>query len=199
MYRRFHDRFGTAGLLIGVIALIAALGGTALAAGGLTGKQKKEVTKIAKKFAGKAGATGPAGPAGPAGPKGATGEQGPQGERGSQGEAGEAGMCSGEEPKCELPSEGTLTGTWSVSGGESDLELATVSFPLKVTPAPTALIPIEIVGKNLGMVLEHEEASLYGPYATAAEIFTAPVGFEVAAEEDQEAYEEVCPGNAEEP
>ncbi len=37
------------GTVIAVIALVAALGGTAIAAGGLTGKQKKQVNKIATK------------------------------------------------------------------------------------------------------------------------------------------------------
>ncbi len=81
MYRRFHDRFGTAGLVVAVVALIAAIGGTAIAAGGLTGKQKKEVTKIAKKFQG----------TGPAGTQGAPGTPGTNGKDGTNGAAGEAG------------------------------------------------------------------------------------------------------------
>jgi hypothetical protein len=83
MLHRFRERFGTAGLIVGLLALVLALGGTALAASGaLTGKQKKEVEKIAKKYAGTPGApgaTGPAGPAGPAGGKGDTGAPGTNG------------------------------------------------------------------------------------------------------------------------
>ena len=52
MYRRFHQRFGAAGLIVSILALILALTGAAFAASGLTGKQKKEVTKIAKQYAG---------------------------------------------------------------------------------------------------------------------------------------------------
>ncbi|MCW2987260.1 MAG: hypothetical protein JWM24_198, partial [Solirubrobacterales bacterium] len=51
--RRLREPFGKAGLTVGVIALVMALVGGAYAAGALTGKQKKEVEKIAKKFAGK--------------------------------------------------------------------------------------------------------------------------------------------------
>ena len=101
MYHRYKERFGTVGVVIGVIALVFALGGTAFAAsGGLNGKQKKEVKKIAKKYAGKPGkrgkngqngqngangAQGPQGPIGPKGPTGATGSAGPEGPTGPTG------------------------------------------------------------------------------------------------------------------
>jgi hypothetical protein len=92
LYRRFHDRFGLAGVTLGVIALILALGGTALAAkGALTGKQKKEVEKIAKKYAGKPGAPGATGPAGSAGAKGDTGAAGADGTNGTNGAPGAPG------------------------------------------------------------------------------------------------------------
>lgn len=104
LYRRFHDRFGAVGVALGTIALILALGGTALAAGALTGKQKKEVEKIAKKFAGKPGAPGATGPAGPQGPAGANGKDGADGQAGANGKdgispagttfAGAKGACS---------------------------------------------------------------------------------------------------------
>lgn len=86
--RSVRDRFGTVGVVLGMIALILALGGTALAAkGALTGKQKKEVEKIAKKFA-KAGPAGPAGPQGPAGAPGAKGDAGAAGANGAPGKDG---------------------------------------------------------------------------------------------------------------
>lgn len=99
MLQRFRGRVGTAGLIVAIVALVAALGGGAYAAsGGLSGKQKKEVTKIAhkeaKKFAGKNGAAGPEGkqgPAGPTGPAGAKGDTGAKGDPGAPGAAGAAG------------------------------------------------------------------------------------------------------------
>lgn len=91
MVSRFHDRFGTAGLVVAVIALIVVLGGTAFAAsGGLTSKQKKEVKKIAKSFQGK-GPTGPQGPAGANGTNGANGKDGAPGAPGTPGAPGAPG------------------------------------------------------------------------------------------------------------
>jgi Collagen triple helix repeat (20 copies) len=89
---RIHQKLGTAGFIISIVALVAAMGGAAYAAkGALTGKQKKEVTKIAKQYAGKPGAPGAPGAVGPAGAKGDAGEKGERGEKGEPGEQGEAG------------------------------------------------------------------------------------------------------------
>lgn len=104
MFSRIHNKLGTAGLVVAIVALVAALGGTAFAMTGLNSKQKKEVTTIAKKFAGKPGPAGPAGPQGPAGApgangaKGATGSQGIQGIQGIQGEPGPTGPTGPEGP-----------------------------------------------------------------------------------------------------
>lgn len=86
--RAIREPFGTAGLIIACVALIAALGGTALAAAKLNSTQKKEVEKIAKKVSkpGPAGATGPAGPAGAKGDNGAAGANGTNGTAGKDGE-----------------------------------------------------------------------------------------------------------------
>lgn len=138
MLHRFHDRFGTAGVVIGVIALIVALGGTAIAAGGLTKSQEKQVKKIAKKYAGKNGATGPTGPAGANGKDGTNGTNGTNGANGKSVTVAEIPV---EEEECEerggamvaveggsgtevcngapwtaggtLPSGATETGAWS--------------------------------------------------------------------------------------
>lgn len=91
LYHRFKDRFGTAGVVIAVIALVVALGGTAIAAGGLTTKQKKEVTKIAKKYAGKPGAPGAAGTPGTNGTNGTNGKDGVNGTNGKDGTNGTDG------------------------------------------------------------------------------------------------------------
>jgi hypothetical protein len=139
MFHRFHDRFGTAGVVIAVIALVVALGGTALAAGKLNGTQKKEVEKIAKKFAGKPGANGAAGAPGEKGAPGANGTNGTNGTNGKsvavaaepEGENCEQGgikvevegsvaskkyVCNGAPWTAggTLPDEATETGTWSV-------------------------------------------------------------------------------------
>jgi hypothetical protein len=92
MLHRIRDRFGTAGLAVAVIALVAALAGGAYAAsGGLTGKQKKEVKKIARTEAKKFQGTGPQGPKGDTGAQGAKGDAGAKGENGSAGSPGANG------------------------------------------------------------------------------------------------------------
>jgi hypothetical protein len=141
MFDRLRERFGTAGLLVAVIALIFALAGGAYAAsGGLNAKQKKEVKKIAKSFQGKGpkgdtGASGPAGSAGPPGPAGAAGKDGAPGAPGADGidgkdgKNGENGACSVANPECVLPSGATETGSWFSDGSEQYVAL---SFPLQL-------------------------------------------------------------------
>lgn len=93
--RAIREPFGTAGLIVACVALVFAFGGAAIAAGKLTGKQKKEVEKIAKKFAGKPGkpgAPGAPGAPGPAGPAGANGKDGVNGTNG-------VSVTSSAEPK----------------------------------------------------------------------------------------------------
>jgi len=92
MLTRLRKQMGPAGLAVAIVAVVLALGGAALAASGaLTGKQKKEVEKIAKKYAGKPGATGATGPTGAAGAKGDTGAKGDKGEKGDSGTPGSPG------------------------------------------------------------------------------------------------------------
>lgn len=113
MLSRMHQKLGTAGLVVAIMALVVALTGVAFAAGGLTKQQEKQVKKIAKKFAGKngkQGATGPQGPAGSQGAKGATGAAGIQGKTGSTGATGPAGETGFTET---LPSGETETGGWA--------------------------------------------------------------------------------------
>ena len=143
MFRKVHERLGTAGLIVAVVALIAALTGTALAAAGLNPKQKKEVTKIAKKYAGKKGATGTAGPAGPAGAPGAKGDAGAPGKTGATGPEGPPGATGPAGPtETVLPFEETSTGVWAFSGkGIGRGEYVAISFPLRIIPAPGEFLP----------------------------------------------------------
>jgi hypothetical protein len=140
MISRIHGKLGTAGFIISIVALVAALGGGAYAAsGGLTGKQKKEVEKIAKKYAGKPGATGAAGPAGPAGAKGdvgAAGAAGTDGTNGTNGTNGTDGLSGFTET---LPSDETETGTFSIEPIEEEgsARLA-ISFPIPLGTPVTA-------------------------------------------------------------
>jgi hypothetical protein len=94
--RSIHEKLGTAGFIISIIALVAALGGSAFAAkGALTHKQKKEVRKIAKKEAKREAQTEAKKYAGKPGPAGAKGDTGAKGDRGAKGAVGrrKAGRC----------------------------------------------------------------------------------------------------------
>src|SRR3954470_13970370 len=86
MLKRIHDKLGTAGLVVAVVALVVALTGTAFAAKKFITKQ--EAIKIAKKYAGKNGAPGAQGSKGDTG---ASGAQGPKGDQGGKGEEGPPG------------------------------------------------------------------------------------------------------------
>jgi hypothetical protein len=129
--RAIREPFGTAGLVVACVAMVLALTGAAFAAkGALTGKQKKEVEKIAKKYAGKPGAAGAAGPAGPQGAAGAAGKDGAQGEKGAKGDAGSPGSpgapgAPGEDGKsveAALSAGGSGEPCEGVGGAEYEVE-----------------------------------------------------------------------------
>jgi hypothetical protein len=108
MISKLHDRLGTAGFIISIVALVAALGGGAYAAGGgLTGKQKKEVKTIAQTEAKKLVGTGPAGAQGPAGSKGDTGTKGDAGAPGASGSNGERGLPGTDGKSVEVGPAGS--------------------------------------------------------------------------------------------
>lgn len=128
MLRRIRERSGSAGLIVGVIALVLAVAGGAFAAGGaLSSKQKKEVEKIAKKAAkpGKPGAPGSPGANGKDGANGAEGKQGLQGKEGPPGKSVEVTEIVPElDPACnelggaKVKEEGATSGVDVCNGPE---------------------------------------------------------------------------------
>ncbi|HWI97051.1 MAG TPA: hypothetical protein VNS60_13380 [Solirubrobacterales bacterium] len=101
MFKRLKQRLEASGpgLTVAVIAMVLALtGGAFAAAGKLTGPQKKEVEKIAKKVAkpGKPGAPGPAGKDGTNGTNGAKGDKGDNGTNGTNGTNGKSAVVTPE-------------------------------------------------------------------------------------------------------
>lgn len=115
MLTRMRNQLGPAGFAIAIVAVVLALGGAALAAkGALTGKQKKEVEKIAKKYAGEPGPAGPAGQAGAAGPQGPKGDPGTAGANGGNGADGSDGTSV-----TSTESANTIDGTHCVGVGGS--------------------------------------------------------------------------------
>jgi hypothetical protein len=126
--RSITEPFGKAGLTVAICALVLAMVGGAWAAAGLNSKQKKEVTKIAKKYAGKpgaAGAAGPTGPAAPAGPKGDTGAKGETGSAGGTGPAGKSVLTEAAGGECpeggtKFKVEGAVTSSHVCNGEEGE-------------------------------------------------------------------------------
>jgi hypothetical protein len=206
MFSRIHEKLGTAGFVISIVALIAALTGGAYAASALNPQVKKQITKESKKFSkkfskefAKPGATGAPGAKGDAGSNGSNGSNGTPGSPGAPGEPGEAGMCSQAEPECALPAGGTLTGTWSASGGGDDYAFSTISFPLRVSPPPTAILEDQSSGfGRLGFELKDGEVNFVGPYKTLKEIIESG-DLVKAFEENEAAFLAICPGTAAEP
>jgi hypothetical protein len=142
--KRIHQRLGTAGFIISIVALVAALSGGAYAAGGLTKAQEKQVTKIAKKYAGKPGAVGATGPVGAAGKEGARGAAGTNGTNGANGANGANGTNGLTGFTKVLPKGETLKGDWAIAAntpgtGVFEGSAATaISFgiPLGAAPEP---------------------------------------------------------------
>lgn len=104
MFSRIHSKLGTAGLIVAIVALVAALGGGAYAANGLSKQQKKQVRNIASNIDKKQGlskkqrrqtqniASNVGGEPGPPGPIGLPGIPGPPGLPGAPGAPGEDGQ-----------------------------------------------------------------------------------------------------------
>jgi hypothetical protein len=206
MFQRFHDRFGAAGVVIAVVALIAALGGTALAAkGALTGKQKKEVTKIAKRYAGKDGAAGANGTNGKDGVNGTNGKDGTNGTDGTNGKsvavgsatAGEcptggatvqvAGEAATKKAVCnggfseEMEAETTLRGNWSIASKEiGAFATSSVSYLMRY---PGATPPTMVLVRS----------------GESAECSAVSEPVKALCEAENQAASEHCPGSVADP
>lgn len=135
-------------LVVAIVALFVAGGGTAMAIQQITSAEIKNRTIKLKDLSPKArsalqGATGPQGPRGPRGPAGPKGDKGEKGDKGDKGEKGDtgpqgpSGLSGGS-----IPSGITVTGAWggryvnALAGNQTNSYLLPYSFPL---PAPDAL------------------------------------------------------------
>jgi hypothetical protein len=110
---------------------------------------------------------------------------------GKKGTNGKDGTFSTEP----LPAGQTLTGVWSTSGGGdtegSVISLAAISFPIRVSPAPTVLFEAHFGSFILGAELANENATVYGPNPSPGTL--------EEAEEDEEAWKATCTGSAADP
>jgi hypothetical protein len=137
MFSKIHQKLGTAGFVIAIVALVVAMTGAAIAAG-LGSEEKKEIKKQAKKFSKQFSKQfaipGPAGPSGQPGPVGPRGDGGPQGAQGPKGEPGDQGPAGPTETI--LPPNQTVAGLWSFAEQGAARQFVSISFPLRVEPPP---------------------------------------------------------------
>lgn len=138
MFSRIHHKLGTAGLVVAIVALVAALTGSAFAAGVFTKKQEKRIVKIAKKYAGKQGPQGIPGPQGPVGLPGKEGARGPAGEEGDEGPEGPEGPGGPPGPTTAvLPPGETMTGIWSFTNIDVISAFSTITYGLRLEDEAT--------------------------------------------------------------
>lgn len=201
--RSIREPFGTAGLIVAMIALVAALGGTALAAAKLNSTQKKEVEKIAKKFAGKPGANGTNGTNGTAGAKGDAGAAGTNGTNGATGAAGES-VTVAAASNVECPSGGgtkfsNKTGSGKACNGSP--WTAGGTLPKGATESGdwgTAGVAGPVFGGILKAVISPISFNI--PLKEAPQVvIVAPPTAEEKAHEEFPAAPAGCTGNASEP
>ncbi|HEV7586119.1 MAG TPA: hypothetical protein VGO14_10100 [Solirubrobacteraceae bacterium] len=126
-------------LVISVIALIVALGGSAVAAGYVITSTNQIAPSVLKKLKGNRGAKGAQGKIGATGAQGAAGPQGATGAPGAQGVQGVQGV-PGPFPGV-LPAGKTLRGTFAVRGtavnaGEESIGAISFGFTLASAPTP---------------------------------------------------------------
>jgi hypothetical protein len=179
------EPFGKAGLAVAIIALVLAMGGGALAASGaLSGKQRSEVVKIAKRYA-TAGAAGATGPAGPAGKNGARGAEGVSGEDG-------AGVRTGAASSGECPSGGIKVTSTSGSGKVCN---GSTGFT-ETLPSGRTETGVFSTGLRKGEAEYNFFESLDFPIPLAAPIEAGHALFVTTTEQEAETAPAECPGSA---
>ncbi len=155
--RAIREPFGTAGLIVAVVALVLALTGAAFAASGLTGKEKKEVEKIAKKLAGKNGVPGASGQ---------NGAQGAIGAAGKDGAAGGAGKEGISPVGSNFSSSKTLNSVTCTEGG-IEYKGATTNLVCNGVKGATGYTEVLPSGKSETGTWVLNESSTYGNSAVA--------------------------------
>jgi hypothetical protein len=153
MFSRIHEKLGTAGFVISIVALIAALTGGAYAAAGLSPQVKKQITKESKKFSKQFSKQfAVAGPQGAKGDTGAAGAKGDTGAQGGKGDPGAPGSPGGPGPEGSpwtaggvLPEGETETGAWGFGiVSNSEIQTVPVSFNIPLETAPV----IHVIQEN---------------------------------------------------
>lgn len=171
MFSKLREHFGTAGLIVAIVALVAALGGGAVAATGgsagsgsgsagsndskaSSGSSEASASATGKRGpAGKRGpkgATGPAGPAGPTGPKGDTGAKGDTGPKGDTGATGPIGPEGPTGPAGSIAptllAGQTETGSWAVLAA-AETSFLPISLPIPLA-SPLGITQVHYILSN---------------------------------------------------
>jgi hypothetical protein len=208
MISRIHDRLGSAGFVLSIVALIAALSGGAYAAsGGLTGKQKTEVKKIAQTEAKKFAKAGPEGKQGPAGSKGDTGSAGANGSNGKDGVNGVNG-ANGANGK-----DGVSVTSAQFTGAKGPCTEGGAEFKSSSPAATYACNGAAATGGGFPDTLppEKTETGTWRFVSVGTELQIVPVSFPIplSADDAEEVQVETfnknqgptanCPGTVEEP
>jgi hypothetical protein len=213
--RAIREPFGTAGLVVAIVALVAALGGGAYAA---TNDSGGKATASAKGKQGPRGKTGKTGPAGPAGPAGLAGPKGDAGAAGSAGAAGAPGTSvkNEAEPKGANCKEGgtKLVGsatTFACNGekgapgapgepGEPWAVGNTLPSEAMETGVWRFVSHNKVVEDGEGKVSEVAEANQYVPISFPIPLAAADAeGITVKSLGTTSPPDPNCPGTAEEP
>jgi hypothetical protein len=175
MFERIHNQIGTAGLIVAIVALVAAIGGSAVAATGgnplasasrQNKKSKVIITKLSQiKPSVRNQLKGATGPAGPQGPAGANGKNGSNGSNGSNGESVKVSAYEG--PECATEEGAVLsnaTGTaFACNGEEGSPWTAGGTLPQNATETGiyAPLNTVTLFGsKQAGLLLTGEEYTL---------------------------------------
>jgi collagen triple helix repeat protein len=209
MFKRIHHKLGTAGFIISIVALVAALGGGAYAANGGSAAKATASAKAKQGKQGKPGKTGPAGPAGATGPAGAPGAKGDTGAAGSNGTNGTNGKdgtngtngksvkaesasvaeCSTGGTKFEVEGSGTSSHVCNGAGGGGG-----GGFPATLPPGASETGTWWYQGNSGAAQAAPISFSIPLSAADAASIKTVHSSTETAA-----TFEAECPGTIAEP
>jgi Collagen triple helix repeat (20 copies) len=135
-YAALQNQFGTAGLVLSIVAIVLALGGGAYAANHATASKAKAGKP------GPRGKTGPAGPAGSTGPAGSAGPAGPAGTNGTSGTNGAPGESVTIAKKGECTEFSNKTGTGKACNG-------TTGFTKTLPPGETETGEFAIRPENI--------------------------------------------------
>jgi hypothetical protein len=180
--RALREPLGSAAIVISAITLLAALGGVAVASGGLSSKVKHEIKKYAKLYAKQFAIPGSQGPAGPQGIPGANGKNGTNGVDGKSVVVSTA-SCGGLGG-AEVKQEGAASGVEVCNGEEGSPWSAGGTLPPGATEVGTwggAFTANVSHGPEGGTQAEFEEAKYHG-----AEAVHFPISFPIPLAADIE-------------